>query len=260
MSGKLPLVLCCYLITIFQGLPALAHFGMVIPSDNIFTYHDKEVELSLSFSHPFEGIGMDLARPEKFYVVKDGRKSSLLNSLQPSEIMEGKGWRTSYTLGRPGVYHFVMEPVPYWEEAEGLFIIHYTKTTVAAYGAEKGWDRAAGLQVEIVPLVRPFGNYAGNIFTGRVVRNGKPAPGAEVEVEFYNPDNSFEAATGYHVTQTVLADENGVFSFACPEPGWWGFSALFQADYELNNPAWKKSPVELGAVFWIYLDEWKSGK
>ena len=40
--------------------------------------------------------------------------------------------------------------------------------------------------MEIIPLTRPFANYSGNIFQGRVLLDGKPVPGAEVEVEYYN--------------------------------------------------------------------------
>lgn len=56
-----------------------------------------------------------------------------------------------------------MEPKPYFEPAEDCYIIHYTKTVVSAFGLE-GWDRELGLKTEIVPLTRPFGLYAGNVF------------------------------------------------------------------------------------------------
>lgn len=71
-----------------------------------------------------------------------------------------------------------MEPQPYWEPAEDCYIVHYTKAYVAAFGEEEGWDEPAGLKTEIVPLTRPFGNYAGNVFQGQVLLNGKPVPGA----------------------------------------------------------------------------------
>ena len=47
---------------------------------------------------------------------------------------------------------------------EDCFIIHYTKTVVAAFGEEENWGQPLGLKTEIVPLTRPFANYTGNVF------------------------------------------------------------------------------------------------
>ncbi len=237
---------------------AKAHFGMVIPSENIVTQKKKSVALSLSFSHPFEGHGMDLSKPEKFYVTKDGEQTSLLGSLQETTVMDHQAWRIDYKVKRPGVYIFAMEPKPYWEPSEDVFIIHYTKTIIAAFGSEEGWDSPLGLPTEIVPLLRPFGNYMGNSFSGTVMTNGTAVPGAEVEVEMYNQDNTLAAPSDYHITQVVKADSNGVFSFTCPQAGWWGFAALSEADYTLNTPEGEAKHVELGAVLWVYMDEYLS--
>ncbi len=237
---------------------AMAHFGMVIPSQNIVTQQKKSVDLALSFSHPFELVGMDLTRPEQFFVIKDGVKTDLLGSLKESKVMGHKAWQTNYRVKRPGVYHFAMEPKPYWEPAEDVSIIHYTKTIVAAFGADEGWDEPMGLATEIVPLLRPFGNYAGNSFTGKVLMNGKPVPHAEVEVELYNQNGTLAAPSDYHVTQVIKADINGIFTFTCPKAGWWGFAALNEADYTLKNPQGEAKGVELGAVLWLYVDEYQS--
>jgi cobalt/nickel transport protein len=236
---------------------ALAHFGMIIPSENILTPKKKTVKLDLSFSHPFERIGMELTKPKEFFMVAGEKKTDLLPTLKPAKVMDHEGWTTEVSIKRPGVYSFVMEPTPYWEPAEDLHIIHYTKTIIAAFGDDQGWDEPVGIATEIVPLTRPFGNYAGNSFTGKVLLKGKPVPGAEVEVELYNQDKKLSAPSDYHVTQVVKADENGVFIFACPKAGWWGFSALNEADYTLKDPEGKEKGVELGAVLWTYLDAYK---
>ncbi len=236
---------------------AAAHFGMVIPSENIVTQDKKSVNIQLSFSHPFEMVGMDLVKPKKFMVYKDTKETDLLDSLKETKVMDHTGWETTYQVERPGVYNFVMEPFPYWEPTEDLSIIHYTKTIVAAFGFDSGWDEPVGLPTEIVPLTRPFGNYAGNSFTGQVFMEGEPVPNAEVEVELYNRNNAYKAPSDYHVTQVVKADANGVFSFSCPQSGWWGFSALNEADYTIKDPEGADKGVELGAVLWIFLDPFK---
>jgi len=237
---------------------ASAHFGMVVPSIPTVTDPGQQVELSLSFSHPFEGTGMKLEKPDQFYVVRDGEKTSLLDDLQQTEIMKNEGFSYRFEPPRPGVYHFVMEPQPYWEPMEDSFIIHYTKTTIGVFGADENWGELMGLPVEIRPLLRPFGNYRGNSFTGQVLVNGKPAPNTEVEVEYYNDRNEYQAPTDYHVTQVVVTDDNGVFTFSGPQAGWWGFAALHTADYTLKDPQGTEKAVELGGVIWVHMDEYTS--
>ena len=85
---------------------------------------------------------------------------------------------------------------------------------------------------------------------GGVVLDGKPVPGAEVEVESYNKTKGHTAPNEYFVTQVVKADENGVFSYGVPWAGWWGFAALNTAKEKLDYKGEPK-PIELGAVLWL---------
>jgi len=236
---------------------AFAHFGMLIPSDSMVMHGDnKTVTLTLSFSHPFEMIGMDLVKPDKFAVVLDGNVKNLLGSLKETRVMGHKAWTMNYKINRPGVYTFHMEPKTYWEPSEDCYIVHYTKTVVAAFGVEEGWDEPVGLKTEIVPLSRPFGLYTGNVFQGVVMLDGKPVPYAEVEVEYYNKDRKAEAPTDYMVTQVIKADKNGVFTYAVPRAGWWGFAALNTSDKKMKYKGEDKE-IELGAVLWVEFHEWK---
>ena len=220
---------------------ALAHFGMIIPSDSMIMQGDnRAITLVLSFSHPFEGVGMELAKPYRCAVVG----------------MEHKAWTLNYNINRPGVYTFHMEPRPYWESAEDCYITHYTKTIVAAFGDEEGWDQPVGLKTEIVPLTRPFGLYAGNVFQGMVMLDGKAVPYAEVEIEYYNKNEKAEAPTDYMVTQVAKADQNGVFTYAAPKAGWWGFAALNTSDEKIRRDGEDKD-VELGAVLWVEFQGWQ---
>ena len=237
---------------------AFGHFGMLIPSDNMVMQNDnRSVNLQLSFSHPMEMVGMELIKPEVFNVWANGKKQNLLNSLKPTQVMGHSAWQSDYQIRRPGIYIFCMEPKPYWEPAEDVFIIHYTKTVVTAFGDDEGWDEEIGLKTEIVPLSKPFGLYAGNVFQGIVKFNGKPVPFAEVEVEFYNKDKKAQAPTDYMVTQTIKADQNGVFTYAAPKAGWWGFTALNEADFKLKLKSGEEKSVELGAVLWVHFENWQ---
>lgn len=240
------------------SLPANAHFGMIIPSDSmVMQGENKTVNLKVSFSHPFEMVGMDMAKPKAFFVVAQGIKSDLLNTLKPIKVMERGAWETNYDIKKPGIYMFCTEPDPYWESAEDSFIIHYTKTVVAAFGEDEGWDKEAGLKTEIVPLSRPIGLYAGNVFQGIVKIDGKPVPYSTVEIEYYNDGKKVQAPTEYMVAQSVKADGNGVFTYSVPKAGWWGFAALNTADFKLKHEG-KDKNVEIGAVIWVKFEDWKS--
>lgn len=234
---------------------AEAHFGMVIPSSSIVPDRKAaELKLEISFSHPMEGQGMDMASPRAFSVTVNGKTEDLRGALRPATVMGHRAWTASHVLKRPGVHMFAMEPEPYFEPAEDSFIVHHTKTVVSAFGGEDGWDEPLGLKTEIVPLTRPFGNYAGNVFQGRVLLDGRAVPGAEVEVEFYNRDGRRAAPSEQHVTQVVKADGNGVFTWAVPWAGWWGFAALNTADGKMEHQG-KPRAVELGAVLWLEFSE-----
>lgn len=199
---------------------------------------------------------MNLERPRDFSVVKEGSSSSLLDGLKQTTIMGHKAWITHYRINRPGVYVFYMEPQPYWEPAEDCHILHITKTVVSSFGDDEGWDAEIGLKTEIVPLTKPYGLYSGNVFQGIVKVKGHPVPYAAVEVEFYNRLKAARAPTEYMVTQTIKADGNGIFTYATPAPGWWGFAALKTADYKLAHEG-KEKDVELGAVIWVYFHKWE---
>ncbi|MBC8440234.1 MAG: DUF4198 domain-containing protein [Deltaproteobacteria bacterium] len=250
--GGLVLLIVCF----SWGL-SFAHFGMVIPSDNMIMQDDsKKIDISLSFSHPFEMIGMPLVKPESFFVIKDGKKQDLKASLEEIKVMAHQAWKAGYTIKRPGAYAFVMEPVPYWEPAEDCFIIHYTKIIVAAFGDDEGWDTELGLKTEIVPLSKPFGLYTTNVFQGIVKLDGKAVPYAEIEVEFFNENRKANAPTDYMVAQTIKADGNGLFTYAAPAAGWWGFAALNTSDKKMmyNN---EEKDIELGAVLWVKFENWQ---
>ena len=237
--------------------PALSHYGMVIPSDQmVMQGENTKINVDLMFWHPFEGHGMELVKPAKFAVVANGEEKDLLGSLKSTKTKGHQIWTTSYKVKRPGVYMFYMEPQPYWEPAEDCYIVHYTKAVVTAFGDDEGWDEEIGLKTEIVPLSKPYGLYAGNVFQGIIKLDGKPVPYGEVEVEYYNEDGKCSAPTDYMVTQTIKADANGVFTYVAPKAGWWGFAALNTSDTKKKYKGEEKD-IELGAVIWVKFHDMK---
>ena len=83
---------------------AFPHFGMIIPSDSkVMQDESKTVKVTLSFSHPFEGLGMELARPVQFGVLGRRWKRSLLSAIKQTKVMGRKAWMVDYEVKRPGV-------------------------------------------------------------------------------------------------------------------------------------------------------------
>ncbi len=241
--------------TFFITFPLSGHFQMLLPETDIIEQPQQaEITLKLIFCHPFEGDVMNMVKPKRFGVTIAGEtESDLLNTLKKFTIDNQTAWETTYRLTRPGDYLFYVEPVPYWEPSEEKFILHYTKVVVNGFGLEKGWDEKVGLRAEIVPLTRPYGLYKGNLFRGLVLVDGKPAPFIDVEVEYYNKDKKYKAPKDAYITQIIKTDANGIFSYAIPAEGWWGFAALTTAEEKLlNKKDGKYYPIEIGALIWVY--------
>ena len=257
LRNGLLLMLTVFSLLTLSVSDSFAHFGMVIPSDDIVeNQQESNVGLKIMFVHPFEGVSMNMEKPAQFGVYVDGAKHDLIENIKPLSVkLYGdkesiKCWHGDYNIKRPGDYIFYVEPKPYWEPAEDCYIVHYTKVIVDAFGKEEGWDAELGLKTEIIPLTRPFGIYAGNVFQGVVKVNGRPAPFSEVEIEHYNEKGMYSAPKGSFVTQVVKCDENGVFTYAVPKSGWWGFAALNEDAKTIKHGDEEKS-VEIGAVLWI---------
>jgi len=236
---------------LFSAASASAHFQEILPSDDKFGEGDSEIILDLVFTHPMDrGPTMEMARPARFGVVSKAGTTDLLDTLVEAPRDGKTAWKATFVPQKPGAYTFFVEPKPYFDPAEGKSIIHYAKVVVDGFGWGVDWEKPVGLPVEIEPLVRPYGLWTGNLFSGLVRRNGQPVPFAKVEVEWVNDGSVTLPADGF-ATQVIKADGQGVFHYALPRAGWWGFAALVDADYELPNPEGKPMPVELGGVIWV---------
>jgi cobalt/nickel transport protein len=250
---------------LIAGIPCLlasasaaAHFQLLIPStDSLDQHTGRTIQLELAFTHPMAGGPfMDMGQPVHFGVLVHGQSVDLLDTLQPERRDGKRGYRATFKVKRPGDHLFHLDPAPYWEPAEGKWIIQYTKVIVDAYGGGNGWDASSGQPLEIEPLTRPYGLWSGNLFRGVVKYHGKPLPYAVVEAEWLN-DGSVTPPNDAFITQVIKTDANGQFAYAMPRAGWWGFAALLDADYTLPGPDGRDAPVELGGVMWVYTRDMK---
>jgi len=251
---RLPCVLSTAVVAVgLLSAPAGAHFQVLIPSRDVVPLVDgSAVELEVVFTHPMEGgPAMPMGQPRRFGVLLGGEQHDLLPALREKPVDGKRAFTASIRPKAPGDYVFYIEPAPYWEPAERKMIVHYTKVVVDVMGAGEGWDALVGLPVEIEPLVRPYGLWTGNTFRGIVRRDGRPVPFAEIEVEYYNADGRVKTPNDAFITQVVKADQDGVFSYAMPRAGWWGFAALVEGDEKMESPEGKAVDVELGGLIWV---------
>lgn len=242
-------------------LPATtqAHFLLQYTEDTMIE-RPGEVPVQLIFWHPMTaGYVMDLDKPQAFYMVHNGEKTDLMDSLEPMPFdggeNSGAAYRGAVPVKRSGDYVLVTVPQPYFEETEDKYIQQFTKSYLNRNGLPTDWDSLQGLPAEIEPLTKPYNVMAGSTFTGRVLSEGQPVAGAEIEIEYIaaepvpeggraKPASTGELPGGALV---VLSDANGYFSFGVPRAGHWGFAAL-EVGPETEHEG---KPLSQDAVIWI---------
>ncbi|KAA5601815.1 DUF4198 domain-containing protein [Blastochloris sulfoviridis] len=241
--------MCAALLAAGAAAPAFAHFQEILPSADVLPDGGK-VTVDLVFTHPMErGPVMEMAKPKRVGVAAEGKTVDLLAALRATKIDGKTAWTLDHDLKAPGAVTFFVEPQPYWEPAEKKWITHYAKVIVDGFASGEGWTAQVGLPVEIEALSRPTGLWTGNLFRGLVRAKGKPVPFAEIEVEWVN-DGSVTAPNDAFVTQVIRADQNGVFAYAMPRAGWWGFAALVDGP-AAKAPDGKPAKTELGGLIWV---------
>jgi cobalt/nickel transport protein len=215
-----------------------AHFQLVYtPEVNVGKPADLPVKLI--FWHPFEnGHAMDMGRPEAFHCVFRGKKTDLMPSVKPITFTGARNaaaaFEATLPVERNGDYILVLTPAPYYEASEDIYIQQIAKSFVNKGGVPTGWHEPLGLPTEIVPLNKPTNILAGSTFTGRVLADGKPVAGAEVEIEYLAAEPDMRANRPGPVTASpmpggavvALSNSEGYFTFGIPRAGFWGFAAL----------------------------------
>ncbi|PKF61848.1 DUF4198 domain-containing protein [Psychromonas sp. psych-6C06] len=222
-----------------------------------------EISFKLPFTHPAaSGHVMNVAKPQAFYVIKKGKQTDLINTISniewASSVDKGLAYQADVTLRGLGDYVFIVQPSPYFEKEEDIYIQQLTKTIVNVGNLPTDWNQDFGLTAEIVPLTKPYAIYEGGIFSAVVKSNGQPVPFAAIEVEFmnYTPDmqsNAFAKTptmtppADVFVTQTIYADANGTFHFSLLKAGQWGFAALGVGEQK----TYKGKELSQDAVIWV---------
>jgi hypothetical protein len=224
----------------------------------------EEVDLLITMMQPFTQDGFVMDMPELFAVLRyddampvsngvlQGERLDLLGDLEEIRYLDKKAWAANVALDKPGLYQFSIDSRPWWDARRGRFIQHYVKTMLPVYNVERGWNTPAGQRFEIQPLTRPFGLTAPALFSGRVLLNGEPLRGAATRLVRINTGKSI-APTRWHEELVSISDAAGQFAFVVNQSGWWCCMAQTPGD-PLKGPDGAPRPLELGALFWFYVD------
>lgn len=223
----------------------------------------EEVDILLSMMRPYlhEGVAVDM--PQLFAVLRhdaDGEgeagaepeRRDLLGDVEEIRYLDQKAWGANVALDQPGLYQFLMEGRPWWDEERQTFLRQQAKVIVPVYGVERGWHEAAGQSFEILPLTRPFGLSAPALFSGRVLLDGKALANAPVLMVRINADGATGAGP-WHQDLAGRSNAAGEFSFVLAEPGWWCCEALAPGE-PLKGPDGELKPVERAALFWLFVE------
>ncbi len=229
-----------------------AHFQELIPSTDVLNATSgRQLQLQLTFTHPLAGGPvMPMAPPLQFGVLAGSQRQDLRAALTPTRVQQQPAFSARFAVRQPGDHQFYLVSAPYWEAGEGKLIQQFTKVVVNAFDGERNWDRLLGLPIEIEALSRPYDLWTGNLFSGIVRKEGLPLPYARIEVEWRN-DGSLESPAAGLSGQVIKADGNGVFHYALPRAGWWGFAALSDAG-PVAGPEGEPVPLEQGGLIWVY--------
>lgn len=257
------------------SVSAYAHF-VVMYTPQTALLRASDVPFNIVFTHAFAGgPTMAMAKPQRFYYVKRAGRGEPTEEVDLSQYLEEVQWQngdstvSAWKANIPrsemrslGDYQIVVQPEPYLEEAEGLYIQQFAKVMVNVGGVPGNWGETLGLPAEIHALNKPYANWVGGVFRGVVVSEGIPVPFTQVEVEYLNhpldvennrfqeeglinpPHPSLEAVV-------ILTNELGEFSFAMPKAGWWGFAALTVGPEQEYNGM----PLSQDAILWVQATE-----
>jgi cobalt/nickel transport protein len=234
-----------------------AHFQMLLPSAPSGST-DQQMTVTYQWGHPFEHQLFDAPKPESITVVEpDGTRSDLSASARKIDIPGDGGksvtaFQVTYTPRQRGDYKFTVATPPIWMDEEKLFLQDVVKTLFHVQ-TQNGWDSAAGLDFEIVPLTRPYGLIPGIVFQAQALKKGKPLAGSTVEVEHYNPKPPKDLPADEQITRSVKTDPNGVFTCTLTEAGWW--CVTVERDGGKREHEGKMYPLKQRSTLWVFVDE-----
>lgn len=265
ISHRVWVVLLVLLGVLCVALPGLAHFHVFWPQiQGCYAKPGEEVSWRCFWGHPFEML-IDDAQPPKFFIFTPDKKKETLTpkkiTLKDQESgQDRQAFAVAYKPPQLGDYYLCLESPPYFIPENQVIWQDYVKEPLHVQ-AEKGWEQAVGLPVEIIPLTRPYGWPAGSVFKGQALVKNRVLTRATVEIEKFNgffvpvdkmPKDRLGSENAPLITRTVKTDRMGYFYCNLDSPGWWLMSVSAPGGKKVHDR--KTYPVELRGGLWVYVE------
>lgn len=245
--------------------PAAAHFHTYWPQvEGCYGKPGEAVTWKYFWGHPFEMIVYDAAPPKFFVKTPQGKKEPVkakeIAFTDQSTNQPRKAYELEFKPAGPGDYYLCLEAEPYFIPEEKVFWQDYVKQ-IWHVMAQKGWDKPVGLEVEIVPLTRPYGWPAGAVFQAQALFKGKPLKNTKVEIEKFNgfyvpkdklPKDRLGEDNEPLLTRVTKTDGQGYLTFTLDSPGWW--VVMVGAEDGKKTHEGKSYPVEKRGCLWLYAE------
>jgi cobalt/nickel transport protein len=258
-------VLAALMGVVFSALTGLAHFQVFWPqTEGLLCQTGGGGDLAVFLGPPLRDAHR--RRPDaQVFRFHPGKKKDTpaVKKITLKDQASGRdrqAFQVAYKPAGPGDYYLCLESPPYFIPENQVFWQDYVKEPLHVR-AEKGWDQAVGLPVEIIPLTRPYGWPAGSVFKGQAVVKNKALTRATVEIEKFNgffvpadkmPKDRLGEENAPLITRVVKTDRMGYFTCTLDSPGWWIMSVSAPGGKKVHEG--KTYPVEMRGGLWVYVE------
>ncbi|RLA88725.1 MAG: hypothetical protein DRG20_05685 [Deltaproteobacteria bacterium] len=243
-----------------------AHFQTFWPDNNNgYAKRGKMVTWQYFWGHPYEFVVFDAKKPNFYVVTPKGSKENVeMKQNMMKDEATGKlrkAYKIKYTPKYLGDSWLCLEAPLYFVEEEGVFLKDYAKEVIHVI-AEDGWDKPVGMEIEMVPLTRPYGIEEGFVFVAQALFNGKPLSNGYVEIEKFNgfhikeeniPKDQYGNENVPMVTRVAKTDLNGYVTYTLDEPGWW-MICVYHKDGEKVVKG-KHYPIIKRGGIWVHVEK-----
>ncbi|MBL4848406.1 MAG: DUF4198 domain-containing protein [Planctomycetes bacterium] len=223
---------------LLAALPLFPHFPIAVP-EAVFLKRGQTTRVVYGFGHPFEATRVAVARPKVWLYPPKGQRHAL--TPKATTFQEVQAWAMDLTPKERGDHLLVIEGQPVLHGRETLRDL--VKVVIPVGGVERGWDRSLGLDLEIVPLTRPYGLTPGASFRFLVLAKGKPVPGLTVQVERLNAVPPKSLPPEPFRTGAEKLNPQGAGSATLSARGWWILA--------VEGPS--QGGTRLRASLWVYV-------
>lgn len=225
---------------------------------------DEEVDMLISLMRPREHAALPMDMPQLFAALRydaqtravngnpQPERRDLLGDMEESLYLDVRAWGANVAIDKAGLYQFITETRPRYNAERRCFEQQYVKSILPVCGEEEGWDRRAGLRLEILPLIRPFGLVPGSCFAGMAVGPEGPLDHARVYMDRIRTEKKPARPSWQHDLE-ARTDDGGRFVFIPNAPGWW-CCVVEVPGQPLKGPDGQPTPLTVGSVLWLYVD------